>query len=182
MPALLTLFEYDHSDGFAASSRELAALERLHRAAGAEVLHLVAAAGRIFPRDSKRSPGWPEEVPMSKPFDATLKGMVEVAPVGWPDFAGYAAAGVDVIDADVSTVTAASDKVLRVRGKPPWILDVNFQRGPDASLPRRVHLYNAILENRHDLLVRSVVILLTPEANLSAISGRYVRRFPGEKP
>src|SRR5260370_7211014 len=49
---------------------------------------------------------------------------------------------------------------------PDWILDINFQRGPDASLPRRMHVYNALLEHRHDLLVCSVAVLLTPEAHL----------------
>jgi hypothetical protein len=49
-------------------------------------------------------------------------------------------------------------------------MDISFQRGPDASLPRRTHKYNALLEDRHDLLVRSVVVLLTLAANLSARS------------
>ena len=51
--------------------------------------------------------------------------------------AGYAGDEATVIDADVSTVTGASDKVIRVRGPSVWLLDVNFQRGPDASVPRR---------------------------------------------
>ena len=46
----------------------------------------------------------------------------------------------EIIAADVSTVSAATDKVLRVRGargKPDWLSDINFQSGPDASVPRR---------------------------------------------
>src|SRR4051794_13258183 len=106
---------------------------------------------------------------MSKRFDATVKGLLERGPSDWPALAGFAGRQVEVIDADVSTVTAASDKVLRVRDTPPWLMDVNFQTGPDASLPRRVHLYNALLEDRHDLPVRSVVVLLRKQANLATI-------------
>jgi predicted transposase YdaD len=119
---------------------------------------------------------------MSLPYDAISKGLVEIDPASWPALTGHAGGAVEVIDADISTVTGASDKVLRISGQPPWLMDLNFQRGPDASLPRRTHKYNALLEDRHDLLVRSVVVLLTPAANLSAIDGRYVRAFPGEPP
>jgi predicted transposase YdaD len=119
---------------------------------------------------------------MSLPYDAISKGLVEIDPASWPALAGHAGGAVEVIDADISTVTGASDKVLRIRGKPPWLMDLNFQRGPDASLPRRTHQDNALLEDRHELLVRSVVVLLTPAANLSAIDGRYLRAFPGEEP
>jgi hypothetical protein len=72
--------------------------------------------------------------------------------------------------------------VLRVRGTPDWLLDVNFQSGPDASIPGRAHLYNALLAARHGLLVRSLVVLLAPQANLTGIDGRYVQGFPGEEP
>src|SRR5947209_5514150 len=119
---------------------------------------------------------------MSKRFDATLKGMVEVSPTSWADLEGHPATTVDVIDADVSTVTGASDKTLRAHGAYDWILDINFQRGPDASVPRRTHLYSTLLEYRHQLPVRSVVVLLTPGAQLSVIDGRYRRGFPGEEP
>jgi hypothetical protein len=54
----------------------------------------------------------------------------------------------------------------------------DFRAGPDASLPRRTHGYNALLEDRHELLVHSVVVLLRPEANLRTITGVYERRFP----
>src|SRR5262245_59317605 len=119
---------------------------------------------------------------MSKPFDATLKHLLELSPLSWADLAGFPAASVEVIDADVSTVTGASDKTLRASGDIEWLLDINFQRGPDASVPRRTHLYSTLLEYRHQLPVRSVVVLLTPKAQLSVISGTHQRGFPGEEP
>jgi predicted transposase YdaD len=116
------------------------------------------------------------------PFDATLKGLLEESPADWAALAGLTAKNVEVIDADVSTFTGATDKVLRVRDRPEWILHVEFQCGPDASLPGRVHVYNAILEYRHDLPVQSVVVLLTPSAALSNLTGRYERRVGEQEP
>ncbi len=116
---------------------------------------------------------------MSKPYDATLKAMLEASPADWPRLAGFPVERVEVIDADVSTVTAATDKVLRLSGEMNAIMHFDFQAGPNAGLPRRVHCYNALLEVRHGLPVHSVVVLLRPQADLRSISGRYERLFPG---
>ena len=97
---------------------------------------------------------------MVKKYDATLKGMLEQGPPDWAQLAGFRNAAVDVIDADVSTVTAAADKVLRIRGKEDCILHYDFQAGPDASVPGRTHCYNALLGDRHKCPVISVVVLL----------------------
>jgi hypothetical protein len=61
-------------------------------------------------------------------------------------------------------------------------MHVEFQRGPDQDLPRRTHVYNAILEDRHELLVRSVIVLLAPSADLSNLTGVYERGFARESP
>jgi predicted transposase YdaD len=117
---------------------------------------------------------------MSKPFDATPKGLVDLGPADWPAFLGVAARTVEVVDADVSTVTAAADKVLLVCADDgDRIQHLDFQSGPDASVPRRTHGYSALLEERHNLPVESVVVLLRPEANLTAINGLYQRSLPG---
>jgi predicted transposase YdaD len=119
---------------------------------------------------------------VSKPFDATLKRLLEESPSDWPVLAGLPRTPVEVIDADISTVAGAADKVLRVRGSSDCIMHVEFQRGPDQGLPRRTHVYNAILEDRHELPVRSVLVLLTPSADLSNLTGIYERGFAGEPP
>ena len=116
-----------------------------------------------------------------KPFDPTLKAMVETEPVSWPVFFGRAAAPTTVIDADIATVSGAADKVLHVAGEPPYLLHLEFVAGHDAAvLPRKVHLRNALLEDRHDLRVRSGIVLLRPEADSPQVSGLYERGFPGE--
>ena len=112
-------------------------------------------------------------------FDATLKELLEESPAAWPALVGAPARNVEVIDADIATVTGAADKVLRVRDDPEWIHHVEFQAGPDGTLPRRANVYNAVLEDRHGLPVRSSAVLLRREANLAAINGRYERRWPG---
>jgi len=110
---------------------------------------------------------------MARDIDSTSKTLLETSPEDWPVFAGYPRAKVAVVDADVSVVTGGADKVLRVEGNPDWIMHVEFQRGPDESVPRRTHLYNGIMGNRHGLLVRSVVVLLSPRANLANLTGVY---------
>lgn len=118
---------------------------------------------------------------MSKPFDASPKALLQYGPADWPPFVGVQARSVDIVDADVSTVTAAADKVLLLHaadGK--RIQHFDFQSGPDATLPRRTHRYNALLEDRHDLPVESIVVLLASKANLRTINGEYERRLPGE--
>jgi predicted transposase YdaD len=117
---------------------------------------------------------------VSKKFDATLKTLLELSPDDWPALAGQPRGRAKVINADVSTVTAGADKVLRVSGRPPWLLHLEFQRGPDRSLPRRMHVYNALLEERHGLPVRSVAVLLSPRANLSSLTGTYQQQMRGE--
>jgi hypothetical protein len=87
-----------------------------------------------------------------------------------------------VIDAAISTVTGAADRVLRVHGRPHWIIHIDFQASPDSTLPRRSHVYNALLEDRHDLLVRSVLVFLRPQADLANLTGVYERGFEGEEP
>jgi hypothetical protein len=119
---------------------------------------------------------------MSKRFDATPKGLLEIHPADWPAFLGVPARTVEVVDADVSTVTAATDKVLLVRAdEGDRMQHFDFQSGPDASIPRRTHVYSALLEERHGLPVDRVVVLLRPEANLRAINGVYRRRLPGSR-
>jgi predicted transposase YdaD len=111
-------------------------------------------------------------------FDATLKTMLEAGPADWPRLLGLPGSDVEVIDADASTVTGAADKVLRVNGPNPYILHLEFQTGPDASKPRKLNLYNAILEDRTGLPVQTAFILLRPKAVLRVYDGVYRCTIP----
>src|SRR4051812_3753002 len=86
----------------------------------------------------------------SQPYDPTLKALVEAGPEDWPVLIGQPRAPTTVIDADLATVSGASDKVLHVAGREPYLLHLEFQAGPDAvELSRLMHLRNTLLEYRH---------------------------------
>lgn len=116
-----------------------------------------------------------------KPFDPTLKSLVEVGPADWTVFAGQPAAPTRIIDADIATVSGAADKVLRVEATPPYILHLEFVAGHDAAdLPTALNKRNILLDDRHELLVRTVVVLLRPSADSPALTGVRRRAFPQE--
>jgi len=119
----------------------------------------------------------------AKPFDPTFKVLVESCPDDWTAFAGQPRAPTEVIDADIATISGAADKVLRVREPSPYLLHLEFVSGHDASrLPGKLQLRNLLLEDRHDLPVRSVAVLLRPEADSPALTGLRIRAFPEEEP
>src|SRR5262249_8002379 len=104
-------------------------------------------------------------------------------PEAWPVLLDQPAAAVDVIDADIATVSGAADKVLRVAGDPPYLLHLEFQSGHDAiELPGKLHLRATLLEARHRLRVRPVGQLLRPEADPPRLTGIRQIAFPGEEP
>ncbi|HMC90714.1 MAG TPA: hypothetical protein VKI17_14250 [Gemmataceae bacterium] len=118
----------------------------------------------------------------AKSFDPTFKALVESCPADWTTFAGQPSAPTEVIDADIATVSGAADKVLCVRATAPYLLHLEFVSGHDAArLPRTLQLRNLLLEDRHDLPVRTVVVLLRPEADSPALSGVRTRGVEGEE-
>jgi predicted transposase YdaD len=111
---------------------------------------------------------------VSKPYDATTKDLLEIAPADWLAFLGHPAPGrVRLIDADLSTVTAEADKILLVEEDPPWLLHLELQSGRDESLVRRMLRYNVLLAERHGLPVSSAVILLRSGIDFPGLNGLY---------
>jgi hypothetical protein len=121
---------------------------------------------------------------MSGQSDPALKALVETSPADWLPVLGRRRARVTVEDADIATVVSgAGDKVLRVHARPPYLLHFDFQSGHDsAHLPKRLRLYNAVLDYRHDLAVLSVAVLLQPAADSPQLTGKFERAFRGEQP
>jgi hypothetical protein len=85
---------------------------------------------------------------------------------------------VEVIDSDLSTVTAEADKVYRVSGPEPYLVHVEMQTSPDTTLPRRLLRYNILLDYRHNMRVWSVAVLLRPEAEAATLTGSLDLRLP----
>jgi hypothetical protein len=120
---------------------------------------------------------------MPGPIDDTLKHLTELSPQDWVVQGGWPAAPTGLIDADIATITGATDKVIRVAGPPDWLLAVDFQSGHDsAKLPPKMLLYNAALRNRHELPVRSLAVVLHRGADSPQLNGLYESGLLGEPP
>ena len=119
----------------------------------------------------------------AKPFERAMKALWELDPSEYAGWLTGTRSPADTIDANMATVSGAADKVIRVgRGKRRSLLAVEFQASYKPDLPERTHWHSALLEHRHDLPVRSAIILLRPEADGPAMSGTFERRLPDEEP
>src|SRR4051812_20443467 len=58
------------------------------------------------------------------------------------------------------------------------MIHVELQSSADRALPRRLFRYNALLDIRHDLRVRSGAVLLRPEADADDLTGVLELRLP----
>ncbi|MGH7128033.1 MAG: hypothetical protein ACREIV_05660, partial [Planctomycetaceae bacterium] len=104
---------------------------------------------------------------------------LETWPADWLRLIGVTVLGaVEIIDADLSTITAEADKVFRLSEPEPWLLHLEAQSGYDASLPDRMLLYNVLLTHRHGCPVQSAALLLHRKAKGSKVSGRLARQHP----
>lgn len=120
---------------------------------------------------------------MSLPYDASTKYLVEVRLADWLPLCGRTtAARLEIINADLSTVTAAADRVLRVLEDPAWLLHLELQSSRDPDLLPNLPVYNTLLGRRHGALVRTVVVLLRRSADSAEMTGELQRGFPGEPP
>ncbi len=71
---------------------------------------------------------------MPKPFDATMRRLIELDRAAWLRFLHIPVArpeNVRVIDSNISTVTADGDKVLLIDEPEPWIEQIELQAGRD---------------------------------------------------
>ncbi|QEH36073.1 hypothetical protein OJF2_46330 [Aquisphaera giovannonii] len=120
---------------------------------------------------------------MAKPFDAILKEIFGEAPGPLLEVLLRRPVGpARVQSAELSTVTAEADSVIRVDEPEPWLAHVEFQTSYNASLPLRMLRYNVLVHYRHELPVRSVALLLAREADGPAMAGLYRRELPGGDP
>jgi predicted transposase YdaD len=116
---------------------------------------------------------------MAKPYDSTTKELLEGYPETWLAYIGLTPRGpVRVVDADLSTFTAEADKVYRVEEPGPHLVHLEIQASADRTIARRMWRYNALLDLRHDLRVRSALILLRPEADHRELIGVLDVRLP----
>lgn len=120
-------------------------------------------------------------MPMAKPFDVTLKDML----VGHPDHCLHylglqPKSSLDVVDADLATISTEADKVIRVNDAAPWLVHVEFQASADRQLSQRLLRYNVLLISRHRMPVLSVAVLLRAEADGPGMTGLLQHSLPGQ--
>jgi hypothetical protein len=118
---------------------------------------------------------------MPKPFDVTTRQLIELGPADWLAYLGIPVADphrVTVIDSNLSTFTADADKVIRVDDPSPWIELIELQAGRNVRLDKRSHGYSTLLEWRHQVPVRTSVVLLRPAADGPELTGKLELRYP----
>src|SRR5438874_4746833 len=94
---------------------------------------------------------------MPKPFDATLKDLVEKYPRDWLEQFGLpTTAPVELLDADLSTITTQADRLILVRDAVPWVFHVELQSSRDSDLSPRTLEYNVLSHRRTRLPVHSL--------------------------
>ncbi len=121
---------------------------------------------------------------MNAPFDPTLKTLAELSPADWLPLAKRRRRRVSILDSDLGTlVSGATDKLFRVHDEPEYLLHLDFEAGHFRSeLPLRLRLYNSVFEYRHQCVVLSVPVLLSPAADSPQWNGLFERGLPGEAP
>jgi hypothetical protein len=123
-----------------------------------------------------------KESAVSKPYDATTKELIRNHPKDWLDYLGLPARSITITDTDLSTISAEADTVLVVDADPPYIGHFELSAKYKWDDAERFMGYNVLMGKQYDLLVRTVVFLLRPEADGPGMRGPVVRQFPDEAP
>jgi hypothetical protein len=112
-------------------------------------------------------------------LDVSTKELIWDGPADWLRRYGIdTAGGLEVVDSDASTLTAAADKIIKVNGEQPFLVDLEPHSYHDIDVVRRLWLRQAALDHRHNLPVLTLLILLYKKANSPGLSGVYERRLP----
>ena len=112
-------------------------------------------------------------------LDVSTKELVWDAPAAWVDRFGIGPPGpVSLVDSEITTPTASADKVLRVDGPVPYLIDLEPQSYHDKDLARTLWYRQVALDYKHELPVLTVLILLRKEADSPGLTGSYERYLP----
>ena len=87
---------------------------------------------------------------------------------------------------DITTLTAAADKVIHVGGPQPYLVNFEVQSSHQTDLVETTWLRQAALFHRHWLAVLTVLVLLRPDANSPSLTGtfralQFRRKPPGRR-
>lgn len=105
---------------------------------------------------------------MPNPFDATLKSLIRNHPADWLTYLGFHShRPPQVVDADLSVVSAAADTLIRTDTA---VVHIHMQAGPDPELALRLLQYNVLARRQTGLPVWSVAVLLQSNAVTAGLS------------
>jgi predicted transposase YdaD len=112
------------------------------------------------------------------PFDVTTKELIWDGPGAWLERFDVGPPGpAEVIDSDITTLTAAADKVIKVGGPEPYLVNIELQSSHDKELVETTWFRQAALYHRHKLPVLTVLVLLRREANSPSFTGSFEIRM-----
>ncbi len=112
-------------------------------------------------------------------FDVSAKELIWDDPGAWLDRLGIGPPGpVEVIDSDITALTAAADKVIRVGAPEPYIVNLELQSSHQSDLVETTWFRQAALFYRHRIPVLTVLILLRREANSPSLTGTFEIKMP----
>ena len=111
-------------------------------------------------------------------FDVSAKELVWDGPAAWLERFGIGPIGpVDVIDSDITALTAAADKVIKVGGPEPYLVNIELQSSHEKDLVETTWFRQAALFHRHRLPVLTVLVLLRRETNSPSFTGSFEIRM-----
>lgn len=96
-----------------------------------------------------------------KPFHISSKKLIQDYSEDWLRFSGVTSTHFEIIDTDLSTVVASSDKAFSLRGEKPEIKHIEIASSYKANPPILFLDNIVILLRRHALPIRTIAILLT---------------------
>lgn len=117
---------------------------------------------------------------MHKPYDITMKMLMEQEPVAWLRRFGIEPDDpVSVVPSEVSTITSEVDKVFKIDGAEPYLVHIENQTSPDPDMPWRMNRYNVFVAKDGEYPVLSVLVLLRRSAEAKDLTGVHERKVPG---
>ncbi len=112
-------------------------------------------------------------------FDISTKELVWDDPAAWLERLDIGPPGpVEVIESDITAITAAADKVIRVGGPVPYLVNLELQSSHQSDLAETIWFRQAALFHRHRLPVLTAIILLRREANSPSLTGSFEISMP----
>lgn len=114
-----------------------------------------------------------------KPFDSTLKEMAERRLRPWMSLLlGRPVGEVEVINADLSTITTEADKLFRITDPRPHLVHNEFETSYKAEAPLKGLRYSVLARVRHGLPVQTIFVLVRPQADGEAFTGTLEEEWP----